>query len=481
MQIDQWINETISPVSELFSKVIFFSIPITDTISLPLILVLLVSIAFFSTFYFGFVNFRYFCRGIGIASGRVTHKEDINAEGHITPFQALATTLSGTVGLGNIAGVAVAISIGGPGAVFWMVLMGLFSMSTKFLEASLGVEYRIKNEHGGLSGGPMYYLRDGLKEIGWPRLGVFLAIIFAICSIGGAFGAGNMFQVNQVHQQLINITGGNEISFWADKGWIFGLGMSLMVGIVIIGGIKSIAAVASKIVPAMAFIYLVSGLVVIAVHIADVPSALAIIVSSAFSTEAGIGGLIGGLIQGVRRAAFSNEAGIGSAAITHSVARTSFPVAQGMVAMLGAFADTVIICLMTSLVIVLSGVSLDPSGAIEGVSLTSRAFETVMPWYPYVLAFVVFLFAYSTMLTWSYIGSKGIEFLLGDNYWVDLAYKIIFCVVIIIGASSSLDVIIELSDALYFAMAIPNIIGLYILAPKIKKSLRKYIQLIENK
>jgi len=382
----------------------------------------------------------------------VKHKEDKNAEGDITPFQALATTLSGTVGLGNIAGVAIAISIGGPGAVFWMVLMGLMSMSTKFLEASLGVTYRIKNHHGSFSGGPMYYLRDGLKDVGWPKVGMILACIFAVCSIGGAIGAGNMFQVNQVHQQLINITGGEDVSYWSDKGWIFGLGMAALVGAVIIGGIKSIASVASKIVPTMAILYLISGFVVLIVNLTEVPTALSTIISSAFS----------------------NEAGIGSAAITHSVARTPFPVAQGMVAMLGAFADTVVICLMTALVIIISGVPLGGEG-VQGVTLTSAAFETVMPWYPYMLAFIVFLFAYSTMITWSYIGGKGVEFLVGDNKYVDLIYKIIFCGFIVIGASSSLWVILDLSDAMYFAMAIPNIIGLYILAPKMKRALGEYL------
>lgn len=479
MQIDQWINEAVAPASDAISSFIFFSVPLVEGVSLPIILIWLVSIGLFSTLYFGFINFRYFKRGLGLACGKITHKEDAKAEGDITPFQALATTLSGTVGLGNIAGVAIAISIGGAGAVFWMILMGLFSMSTKFLEASLGVQYRIKNNKGTFSGGPMYYLRDGLKDVGLPKFGLVLAVIFAICSIGGAFGAGNMFQVNQVHQQLINITGGADVSYWADKGWLFGLGMAVLVGAVIIGGIKSIASVASKIVPTMAILYLVSGCIVIAVNIQDLPTAFSTIISSAFSMEAGLGGFIGGLIQGIRRAAFSNEAGIGSAAITHSVARTPFPVAQGMVAMLGAFADTVVICLMTALVIIISGVPLDGEG-IQGVTLTSAAFETVMPFYPYILAFIVFLFAYSTMITWSYIGAKGVEFLLGDKKWIDLAYKFIFCAFIVIGASASLDVIIELSDAMYFAMAIPNIIGLYVLAPKIKRALRSYIQGVDK-
>ena len=474
MQIDQWINETVAPISGAISATIFYSVPLAEGVDLPIILIWLIAIAFFTTFYFGFINLRYFKRGVGIALGRVKHKEDKNAEGDITPFQALATTLSGTVGLGNIAGVAIAISIGGPGAVFWMVLMGLMSMSTKFLEASLGVTYRIKNHHGSFSGGPMYYLRDGLKDVGWPKVGMILACIFAVCSIGGAIGAGNMFQVNQVHQQLINITGGEDVSYWSDKGWIFGLGMAALVGAVIIGGIKSIASVASKIVPTMAILYLISGFVVLIVNLTEVPTALSTIISSAFSTEAGLGGLIGAIIQGVRRAAFSNEAGIGSAAITHSVARTPFPVAQGMVAMLGAFADTVVICLMTALVIIISGVPLGGEG-VQGVTLTSAAFETVMPWYPYMLAFIVFLFAYSTMITWSYIGGKGVEFLVGDNKYVDLIYKIIFCGFIVIGASSSLWVILDLSDAMYFAMAIPNIIGLYILAPKMKRALGEYL------
>jgi len=480
MAIDQMINKALSPISDVVSGLVFYSVPVIDGVSLPLILIWLAFIAFFTSFYFGFVNIRYFKRGFYIALGRINHKGDDKAEGDITPFQALATTLSGTVGLGNIAGVAVAISIGGPGAVFWMVLMGFFSMSTKFLEATLGVQYRVKNHHGSLSGGPMYYLRDGLSEMGWPKLGMVMAVLFALCSVAGAIGAGNMFQVNQVHQQLVNVTGGEELSYWSDKGWIFGLIMATLVSVVIIGGIKSIAGVASKIVPVMGVVYVGSSLIVIGYNFEEIPTALSTIISSAFSTEAGLGGLIGAVIQGVRRAAFSNEAGIGSAAITHSVAKNQYPVAQGMVAMLGAFFDTVVICFITALVIVLSGVPLDPQGGIEGVTLTSRAFETVMPWYPYVLACVVGLFAYSTMITWCYIGAKGVEFLIGNSYLVDLIYKLIFCFMIVVGASASLNVIIDLSDAMYFAMAIPNIIGLYLLAPKVKRQLKNYIQSIEK-
>jgi len=481
MQIDQWINANLTPVSDWLSSIIFYAVPVMDGVQVPIILFWLVSISLFTTFYFGFVNLRYMRRGIGIATGRVTHKNDNKAVGEITPFQALATTLSATVGLGNIAGVAIAISIGGPGAVIWMMVMGFLGMSTKFLEASLGVLYRTKDKSGSFSGGPMYYLRDGFAEMNMPRIGKIMAAIFAICCIAGALGAGNMFQVNQVHQQLINVTGGSELSALADKGWLFGLFMAFLVGVVIIGGIKSIAAVAGKVVPLMAVLYLIAGFVVIIANFATIPDAIMTITKAAFSVEAGIGGLIGAIIQGVRRAAFSNEAGIGSAAITHAVAKTYYPVAQGMVAMLGAFVDTVIVCMVTALVIVLSGVQLDPTGAIEGISLTSRAFETVMPWFPYALAFIVFLFAYSTMITWSYYGLKASTYLFGGSKTIDLGYKFIFCIFIVLGASSSLDVIINLSDAMYFAMAIPNVIALYVLAPKIKGLLKKYKQLPEFK
>lgn len=477
MAIDQWINSYVAPVSGALSDIVFYSISIGEGLSLPLILVWLVAISLFTTFYFGFVNIRYFKRGVGLALGRVDTEDNQKAEGQITSFQALAATLSGTVGLGNIAGVAIAISIGGPGAIVWMVLMGLLGMSTKFLEGALGVHYRHKcPKLGHFSGGPMYYLRDGLAELGWAKTGKVFAVIFSVCCIAGALGAGNMFQVNQVFQQFVNVSGGSEASVLADKGWLFGIGMSVLVGVVIIGGIKSIASVAEKIVPLMALTYLLAGAVVIFSNASQIPGAFGAIFTAAFSPEAGLGGLIGAIIQGVRRAAFSNEAGIGSAAITHAVARTSYPVSQGMVAMLGAFIDTVIICTITALVIVISGVPLDPNGSIEGISLTSRAFETVMPWFPYALAGIVFMFAYSTMLTWSYYGLKSATFLFGERTSVELLYKLLFCIFIVLGASSNLGVIVDLSDSMYFAMAIPNIIGLYLLAPKMKRALKEYVQ-----
>lgn len=470
------LTEFLTPVSDGLSSAVFYSVELGSTgHSVPLILMWLVAISFFCTFYFGFINIRYFKHAIDLVRGKFDKEGD---SGEISRFQALTTTMSGTVGLGNIAGVAIAVSIGGPGAVFWMVIMGLFGMSTKFLEASLGVKYRHALPDGRFSGGPMYYLTDGLAQKGLGSLGKFFGIMFAVCCIGGAIGAGNMFQSNQAYQQLVNISGGDE-SFWFDKGWVFGVILSTLVAVVIIGGIKSIANVASRIVPIMGGIYILAGLIVIGVNFTEIPAAFASIITSAFSLEAGFGGMIGAIIQGVRRAAFSNEAGTGSAGIAHAVVRTDKPVSQGLVAMIGPFIDTVIICLVTALVIVITN-SYDTTGQMEGVSLTSDAFATAIPWFPYVLALTVFLFAYSTMIAWSYYGLKCTTYLFGERSSVELVYKVLFCLFVIVGASINLNVVINISDALFFLMAIPNVIGLYILAPEIKRDLKEYFQDIEK-
>jgi AGCS family alanine or glycine:cation symporter len=476
--LDTTINTVLKPVSDTVSSIVFYSVPVGQTgHSIPVILLWLVAVSLFCTFYFRFINFRLFKHAFELMRGKHDPDQGEGA-GEISRFEALTTTMSGTVGLGNIAGVAVAVSIGGPGAVFWMVLMGLFGMSTKFLEASLGVKYRHDIGDGRYSGGPMYYLKDGLAEKGMPKLGVIFGVIFAVCCIGGALGAGNMFQANQAYSQLVNITG-QEASFWADKGWLFGLGLAVLIGAVIIGGIKSIAHVASKIVPIMGGIYILAGLIVIAFNVDAVPGAFAAIFNSAFSAEAGLGGVIGAIIQGVRRAAFSNEAGTGSAGIAHAVVRTNHPVSQGIVAMIGPFIDTVVICLVTALVIVVSGAYMSGEG-MEGVELTSMAFESAIPWFPYVLALTVFLFAFSTMIAWSYYGLKCVTFLFGEKKTVETVYKLFFCLVVIAGASVDLSVVINLSDALFFMMAIPNVIGLYILAPSIRKDLKEYMQRIEK-
>jgi AGCS family alanine or glycine:cation symporter len=480
--IDQCIDNAIAPIAHFVGDIVFYKHGLTifgSAVEVPLILVWLVAVSLYLTVYFGFINLRYFKHGIDLVRGKHDKKSD---KGEINRFQALATSLSGTVGLGNIAGVAVAVSAGGPGAVFWMVLMGLFGMSTKFAEAALGVKYRIypdpeNKEH--VAGGPMYYLKAVMKRHGQSRFGTFLAFAFAICCIGGAIGAGNMFQANQAFQQVVNVTGG-EAGFMADKGWLFGLGLSLLVGVVIIGGLRSIAAVASKIVPIMGGVYMLAGLTVIAMNYQAIPSGFATIFEMAFVPEAGFGAVLGAILIGVQRAAFSNEAGIGSAAIVHSTARVKDPVSQGFVGMLGPFVDTIVVCMVTALVIVMTG-AYEGGAGMEGVSLTSRAFESALPWFPYVLALTVLMFAYSTMIAWFYYGLKCLTFMTGEKPVVEMLYKMAFCTFVVIGSSAALDNIILFSDSMLFAMAIPNVIGLYLLAPELKKDIKKYLQSIDKK
>ena len=478
--IDSVINDNFVPVSDFVSGVVFYTVPLMGQ-DVPLILLWLVAAALFFTFYLGFINFRGFGHALALVSGKYD-KDEEREEGEISRFQALATSLSGTVGLGNIAGVAIAVSVGGPGAVFWMVMMGLFGMSSKFAEVFLAVKYRVHADEGHpekVSGGPMYYLRHAFENFGLRGVGIGVAAFFAICGIGGAFGGGNMFQANQAYQQLLNISGGLD-GFWGDKGWLFGLLFALAVGAVIIGGLKSIAKAASTIVPFMGILYVGMGLLVIAIHWQQIPSALMEIITLAFDSNSVYGGMLGALLMGVQRATFSNEAGLGSAAIVHSAVKTKEPASQGFVGMLGPFIDTVVICLVTALVIVISGSYLDSEG-IEGVELTSRALETGVPGARYLLALVVVLFAYSTLITWSYYGQKCLTYLFGENETVKIIYKLVFCLFIVIGASANLGAVINFSDAMMFAMAIPNIIGLYMLAPEIRADVKTYWAKVKNK
>lgn len=484
MRKDSLINGTFSKLADISESFVFYSLDIGlanaagDPIKVPLILLWLAAASVFFTFYFGFINIRYFKHSVAVALNR--HPEP-DADGQISSFQALATSLSGTVGLGNIAGVAVAVTVGGPGAALWMVIMGMFSMSTKFIEVTLGVKYRHHpdpEDRKKISGGPMYYLRDALNNRGIPYLGTVLATLFAVACIGGAIGGGNMFQANQSFAQVLNVTGG-EASWFYGKGWVFGLIMAAMVAVVIIGGIKSIAGAASKIVPFMAGIYLLAGFIIIAMNLTALPGALGIIVTSAFSLQAGVGGFIGALLAGVQRATFSNEAGLGSAAIVHATAQTDIPAKQGIAGMMGSFVDTVVICMMTALIIVISGVY-ETTDGMTGVELTSAAMGSAVSWFPYVLALCVVLFAYSTLITWYYYGEKCLTFLFGEKRYVTLAFKLIFCAFVVLGAAAELKNVIRLSDAMFFSLAIPNIIGLYILAPEVKRDLKEYLQTLKK-
>ncbi len=469
--IDEQIDQVVRPYADGVAGFIFSSFPLAG-VQIPFVLVWLLLAATIFTFYFKFINFRAFRHGFQLVRGDYS---DPMAAGEVTHFQALATALSGTVGLGNIAGVAIAVSLGGPGATFWMILAGLLGMSSKFVECTLGVKYRNEYTDGTVSGGPMYYLSKGLAERSdkLAFLGKVLAVLFAIFCVGGSFGGGNMFQANQSFKQLVSVTGG-DASWLADKGWLFGIIIAFLVGMVIIGGIKGIARVTSKIVPFMAVTYLIAGLVIIGMHLEAVPDAFGAIIEGAFSPTGVAGGVVGVLFQGFKRAAFSNEAGIGSAAIAHSAVRTNHPVTEGFVALYEPFIDTVVVCTITALVIVITGTwdpNVDPG---QGVALTSQAFESVLPWFPWVLTVAVVLFAFSTMISWSYYGLKSWTFLFGESKFMDVLYKLMFLSFVVIGASMQLGSVIDFSDAMIFAMAFPNVLGIYFLLPVVKRELDQY-------
>lgn len=630
--IDEKIDETFGAYTGWFVELIFYSIPFTEAIKVPWVLIVLVFGALYFTLYFKLINFRGFFTAINIVRGKYdeiesgeddylgasegVHKvegdvvDTIRIEknddhhGEVSHFQALTAALSATVGLGNIAGVAVAISIGGPGATFWMIVAGIIGMASKFAECTLGVRYREIAEDGTVYGGPMYYISKGLKEKGFLRIGQVLAIIFAVMCIGGSFGGGNMFQSNQAFAMLEsysqseidsttnlqevqgskvfyshfenesytvdrvtedsvflnqlnveedNLVGltiedfgkdsivlasdiqlkdsiseawvGEEVVFFkpsifkgvvksvgdsvviergdelmivaqnnfignsktsplSGNGWIFGLIMSILVGIVIIGGIKKIASVTDKIVPFMVVIYVVSALTILGINFSAIPSAFGQIFSGAFTGMGIAGGFFGVLVQGFRRAAFSNEAGIGSASIAHSAVKTKYAASEGLVALLEPFIDTVLVCTMTALVLVISNGNGDimtyGQEVTQGVEVTSKAFSASISWFPLVLTIAVILFAFSTMISWSYYGYQAWSYLFGRSKKVEYLYKGLFCLFVIVGAASQLGSVIGFSDAMIFAMLVPNMIGLVILAPKVREELKKFLDKIKT-
>ncbi|MBX0334790.1 alanine:cation symporter family protein [Pontibacter sp. HSC-14F20] len=470
LTVDEKIEAAVAPTAQFISDIIFYEVQVAGA-GIPLILVWLLIGALFFTVYLGFINVRGFKYAFDIVRGKYNQP---GAPGELSHFQALTAAVSGTVGLGNIAGVAIAISLGGPGATFWMIMAGLLGMSTKFVSCTLGVKYRDVHADGTVSGGPMHYLKKGLAERGMAGMGKFLAAFFAVMCIGGALGAGNMFQINQATQQFITVTGGAEASFFGGgNAWLFGLIMALLVALVILGGVKSIARVTEKIVPLMCGIYILAGLVVLAVNFSQIPAAFGAIIEGAFSTTAIGGGLVGVMIQGLRRGIFSNEAGIGSASIAHSAVKTNMPVTEGFVASLEPFIDTVIVCTMTALVIVVTGSYTQDTG--DGIALTSSAFATVIDWFPLVLAAAVILFAFSTMITWSYYGLKSWTYLFGNSQTAKISFKVLFCAFVVLGAPIQLISVVAFSDAMLFAMSIPNLIGLFILAPVVKNEMQAFL------
>jgi len=521
--IDERIDAAFKPYADGWEAIVFFQAPLPEPFNLPIVLYLLIIGASFFTIAFGFVNFRRFPLALAVVRGKYDdielagdpdHEEPqaepsevyvseegdvartIKDEGHhgeVNHFQALATAVSGTVGLGNIAGVAIAIGIGGPGATLWMIIAGLLGMSSKFVECTLGVKYRDIDKDGTVHGGPMYYLSRGLAELKLGPVGKVLAVIFAVFCIGGSFGGGNAFQANQATTQLTTMLG---IGSGGAARTVIGIVMAILVAVVIIGGIKRIARVTDKLVPLMAIIYVIASLIIIFAHFSEIPTAIGMIISGAFTPEAGIGGVAGVIIQGFRRAAFSNEAGAGSAAIAHSAVRTKYPASEGLVALLEPFIDTVVICTMTAIVIVLFNMQgdffqyggvVDASGArnvmidgqvVNGVDLTARAYNDVLPGFNFVLTIAIVLFAFSTMISWSYYGLQSWKYLFGRSKAADLSFKLLFCIFVVIGAAASLGSVLAFSDAMILAMVFPNMIGLFFLFPKVRGELNRYLKAI---
>ena len=488
--LDDKINEAFTPIANWWGAVVLHNFPGTE---IPTIIFLLVGGALFFTIYFGFINVKRFPTAINTVRGKYDEIDDHSSDGEdgedgeVSHFQALATAVSGTVGNGNIAGVALAIAIGGPGATFWMILCGLIGMSTKFVECTLGVKYRDVGEDGTVYGGPMYYLTKGLEERGFARLGKALAVIFAVLCIGASFGGGNAAQSNQAAMQLVQsfgMTGGSART-------IIGLIMMVVVGIIIIGGIKRIAQVTEKVVPFMALMYLLACLYIIFTNITFVDDAFGMIFSQAFNPQAGLGGLLGVLITGFRRAAFSNEAGAGSASIAHSAVKTKYAASEGLVALLEPFIDTVVICTMTALVIIIfngdstifqyggeGGVVMIDGQPAEGAAITAAAFAKYISFSGPFLTIAVVLFAVSTMISWSYYGLQSWMYVFGKSKISDLTYKILFLIFIVIGAAGDMSAVWTFSDAMILALVFPNMIGLFFLFPKVKEELNRYLEAI---
>ncbi|MEM1223063.1 MAG: alanine/glycine:cation symporter family protein [Verrucomicrobiota bacterium] len=475
VSLDERINNAVAPFTDSIFKVIFFAPISIGGKSVPFILVWLVAAALFLTIYFRFINLRSFGLALNTVRGKYTKSSD---PGEITHFQALTAALSATVGLGNIAGVAIAISKGGPGAAFWMIVIGFLGMTTKFAECTLGVCYRDIDANGKVHGGAMKYLTKGLAERGFGPLGKVLGIIFAVLCVGASLGGGNMFQINQACSQFVEISGGAN-SLLAGYRWVFGAVIAVLVGVVIIGGITRIAQVTSRLVPLMCIVYILGAITVLIVNFQDLPGAAGLIISSAFTPDAYVGGLIGALLVGIQRGTFSNEAGIGSAPIAHAAVKTTQPASEGIVALLEPFVDTVIVCSLTALVIVVTGnygESFSGANTQQAIEITSQSFASVISWFPFVLFVAVTLFAFSTLIAWSYYGAQAWASLFGKGKRADLCYKLIFCACIVIGAAMSLGAVTDFSDGMLLGMCFPNLIGVYILLPVVKRELEKFKQ-----
>jgi len=460
MTVDQAINSLLAPVADWLGTVVFYWVPVAGA-QLPLIMVWLIMGGIVCTIAFRFVNLRGFRHSLRVIRGDYSSKDH---PGEASPFQALSTAVSGTVGLGSIGGVAVAVTLGGPGAAFWMMIAGFLGMSTKFAEVTLAVKYRKVRPDGTVTGGAMYYVPEALGRVGLPRLGKFLAAFFCVAAVGGSL---TIFQVQQSYTQLNAVTG-------FDQAWLFGLIVAVWIGIVLFGGVKRIVKWTDKLSPFMCLLYVAACLVVLGANYANLPGALATIFREAFAPHAVAGGVVGALIQGFRRASFANEAGIGSAPMAHSTVRTREPMSQGFAALMEPFLDTIIICLLTALVVVVSGVYL--SSPSKGIALTSDAFATVVPWFPVVLAVVAILFALSTVLSWGYYGEQAWTWLFGGTKPSRVVYRLFLCSVLFVAPTLQIEQVVNIVDSLNFSMAIPNLIAVYLLLPELRADLANYWQ-----
>ncbi|MEU7735860.1 alanine/glycine:cation symporter family protein [Streptomyces griseus] len=483
--VDDAVSGFFEPIAKWLGEIVFYAVPVGGT-DLPLIVAWLVVAGLVFTGWFGFVQLRKFRLAVDVVRGKY---DDTDSAGEVNHFQALTAAVSGTVGLGNIAGVAVAVSIGGAGATFWMILCGLLGMATKFVEVTLGVKYREVHSDGTVSGGPMHYLPKGLAERfgkNGKAFGKVLAVLASIMILFFGLFGGNLFQVNQSYAQLVSVTGGEDGAMGSSAGaLLFGILVAALVGIVLLGGIRSIASVTSRLIPAMAGIYIVACLVVILVNVTAVPAAIGTIIEGAFNPEGVAGGVLGALIIGFKRAAFSNEAGLGSAPIAHSAVKTKHPASEGLVALLEPFIDTVVICTMTALTIVIANPAswgeARTDESIGGVTITSDAFETVLPWFPYVLTVAVLLFAISTVLTCGYYGLKAWTYLFGRSTVSETVYKSLYTLFAVAGSLLTLQTLIDLADAVLFSLAVINIIGLYLLAPVVKRELNTFLAYVRER
>lgn len=462
--VDESIQNIFGPIVDFLEEIVFFAVPVGGA-DLPLLVVWLICAGIFLTFWLRIRPFRDMRLSLSIIRGHYSRHSD---PGQVTSFQALATELSGTVGLGNIAGVAVAITVGGPGATLWIILAGLLGMAVKMSEATLAQKFRTVHEDGTVSGGPMYYLRDGLKSIGRPKLGKVLGFTFAAGMMIAVMGAGNIFQSNQITAQLINTTGGADSPF-AGHGWIIGIVLALLTGVVILGGITSIARITSRLVPLMAILYVGCVLVILGANYAAIPESIGLIFSSAFTGEGVSGGIIGVAIIGIQRALFSNAAGVGTAGMAHAASKNKRPAEEGFVAAWEPFIDSVVICTMTALAIIVTGVYTESDA--DGVALTSEAFGSVTGAFTVLLTASIVLFGFSTILSFSYYGKKTAGYVFGQSKKAERIYDAVYLVMIVVGASVSLDTVVRFSDAMFFLVTVPNLLGIYFLAKVLRREI----------